>query len=381
MNFAHLSSHALTAKLGELLADERQTIVAFVLHLAELERRQLHLELGYPNLYGFCIDRLKLTRGATYRRVTAARLVARYPEIAEYLRDGRLCLTTLALLDDVLDDSNVREVLERAAGRTEEQTKVLVAALKPQPAPRDLFQRLPAPRAAAQCAAALTAASCPAPAVPAAEAGALIAPPANAPEAQVATALQANFASPVPARRAAAAPQPISADQYVLRVTIGQELADDLKKVKALLSHSIPDGNLEAVLHACVRNMIAHCEKRRMGSDEPRPRKVKQPPKDRGVPVEVSREIWKRDGGTCAYLAPDGKRCGSDYQVEVHHLQPYARKGPPTVENLQIRCRAHNRYAAEKDFGSDFMARFGRRAPRRLSTADERGTLVAGRDA
>src|SRR5262245_49720558 len=161
MTFEHLSSHALTAKLSQLLADERQTIVAFVLHLAELERRQLHLELGYSNMYAFCIDRLKLTRGATYRRVTAARLVTRYPLIGDYLRDGRLCLTTLALLDrhdgrPVLDDANYRQVLERAAGRTEEEMRELVAALQPKPAPRDLFQRLPVPRAAA---------SCPAPAV------------------------------------------------------------------------------------------------------------------------------------------------------------------------------------------------------------------------
>jgi hypothetical protein len=280
---------------------------------------------------------VELTRGATYRRVTAARLVTRYAIIADYLRDGRLCLTTLALLDRVLDDANYQQILDRVAGRTEEETRDLVAALKPQPAPRELFQRLPAPRAAA-CAAPVTAASCPAPAVPAAEAGALISPPADAPDAQVATALQMNFASAVPARRPAPAPQPISADQYVLRVTIGKELADDLKKVKALLSHSIPDGNLEAVLHACVRGMIAHCEKRRTEPKKARAKKEQRPPKGRGVAAAVWREIWRRDGGTCAYVAPDGKRCGSDHQVEVHHRQPYARKGPPTVDNLQIRC-------------------------------------------
>ena len=62
-------------------------------------------------------------------------------------------------------------------------------------------------------------------------------------------------------------------------------------------------------------------------------------------------------------VSPDGKRCGSEHQVQLHHLQPYARKGPPTVENLQLRCRAHNLYAAEKDFGRDFMRRFrGRRS-------------------
>ena len=63
MIFDHLSSHALTAKLGQLLAESRQTVVAFVLHLAELERRQLHLELGYSSVFSFCTGHLKLTRG------------------------------------------------------------------------------------------------------------------------------------------------------------------------------------------------------------------------------------------------------------------------------------------------------------------------------
>jgi 5-methylcytosine-specific restriction endonuclease McrA len=335
MSFDNLSSHALAARLSELLADERQTIVAFVLHLAELERRQLHLELGYSSLFVFCTQRLRLTGGAAFRRVTAAGLVRRYPVIADYLRDGRLCLTTLAMLRKVLDDGNYLEVLDRAAGRTEDQLKVLVAALRPQEAPQDLLRRLPTPPTA---------------------------PPAPQADAQV-PAEPFSLFSQVPCQRTNTAPQPISADQYVLRVTIGQELADDLKKVKALLSHSFPDRNLEAVLHACVRHMIAHCEKRRRGSDKPAPRKVSRPPKGRGVATDVKREVWTRDGGTCAYVAPDGKRCGSDQQVELHHLHPYARNGPPTVANLQIRCKAHNLYAAENDFGRDFMSRFRRRAP------------------
>ncbi len=30
---------------------------------------------------------------------------------------------------------------------------------------------------------------------------------------------------------------------------------------------------------------------------------------------------------------------------------PYASGGPPTVDNIQLRCRAHNGYEAELDFG------------------------------
>src|SRR5262245_23682848 len=121
MNFTHLSSHALTARLGELLANERRTIVDFILHLAELERRQLHLEMGYSSLFTFCTEHLKLTKGSAFRRTLAVRLVGRYPVIVEMLRDGRLSPATLSELRDVLTDETHREVLERAAGKTEEQ--------------------------------------------------------------------------------------------------------------------------------------------------------------------------------------------------------------------------------------------------------------------
>src|SRR5688572_22082240 len=85
MTFDHLSSHALTARLGELVATERRTIADFVLHLAELERRKLHLELGYSSTFSFCTQFLKLTNASAYRRTVAARLAARYSSIANML--------------------------------------------------------------------------------------------------------------------------------------------------------------------------------------------------------------------------------------------------------------------------------------------------------
>ena len=37
--------------------------------------------------------------------------------------------------------------------------------------------------------------------------------------------------------------------------------------------------------------------------------------------------------------------------LELHHIQPFARGGATTVANLELRCRAHNVYEAEKIFG------------------------------
>jgi 5-methylcytosine-specific restriction endonuclease McrA len=73
------------------------------------------------------------------------------------------------------------------------------------------------------------------------------------------------------------------------------------------------------------------------------------------VPAAVQRTVWSRDGSRCTYVDGRGKRCRETALLELHHLHPEARGGPPTVENLTLRCRAHNALAAEQDFGRDFM--------------------------
>lgn len=60
------------------------------------------------------------------------------------------------------------------------------------------------------------------------------------------------------------------------------------------------------------------------------------------VPAAVKRDVWRRDEGCCAFVAPDGRRCGSDHGVEFHHVQPYAVGGEATAANIELRCRAHN---------------------------------------
>jgi hypothetical protein len=37
--------------------------------------------------------------------------------------------------------------------------------------------------------------------------------------------------------------------------------------------------------------------------------------------------------------------------LEFHHLDPFAVGGDATIDNIQLRCRAHNVYEAELFFG------------------------------
>lgn len=70
------------------------------------------------------------------------------------------------------------------------------------------------------------------------------------------------------------------------------------------------------------------------------------PPTERRryIPATVRRVVWLRDGGRCTFTSAAGLRCGERGKLEFHHRVPYARGGPATPANLELRCRAHNVY-------------------------------------
>ena len=80
----------------------------------------------------------------------------------------------------------------------------------------------------------------------------------------------------------------------------------------------------------------------------------------RAISAAVRREVWKRDGGCCTWIGIDGRRCASRWKVEIDHVVPAARGGPPIASNLRLLCANHNAYHAEQTYGREHMARFTR---------------------
>jgi hypothetical protein len=322
MNVESLSSDGLVARLDELVSNEHSIVVDSIVHLAELERRGLHVAMGHPSTFDYCVKRLRLTKGCAYRRTTCARLITRFPAALDHLRARELCMTTLALLRDVLTDENHRDVLARASGKTEDEVRDLVAALAPRPAQPDLVRAVPAPRV-----------------VPTAEPAQLAAAPR------------------------VAKVEPISEELVTIRMTVKREFIADLEQAKSLLSHKLPGARLEDIFHECLRLAISVHLKRKRGGDRPRKRAPKAAApgtvEPRTPPAAVRREVWARDGGTCAFVAADGRRCNSTHQVEYHHVVPWPR-GPSTVANIELRCHTHNIYEAERDLGRAHMDKFRR---------------------
>ena len=344
-----LDSTALARRLADLAADERRVQVDFLLHLDEFDRRRAYLEEGYGSLWAYCLGPLHLREGAAGRHIGATRVLRRFPALEPALRDGRLCLSTVSLLGQVLTSENLADLVDRAAYRTKAEVEQIVVAIKPRPAPADGVRRVAArpelvlPSSTPDPAAALS-----------------LAPPAPAEPAPAPSSAPAPAAIQVVAPPRPPEVRPVAEDRWSLRVTLDATAKEGLETLRALLSHKIPDGDLAAVLSEAIRCGIEAHRKRR-GAAPPTTNRAPKPSSDPSyIPAAVRRAVWLRDGGRCTFVGPDGHRCDSRCQLQFDHVDPVALGGVATVEKLRLRCRPHNLLEAERVFGREHMDQFRR---------------------
>lgn len=140
---------------------------------------------------------------------------------------------------------------------------------------------------------------------------------------------------------------PISADRYRLQVTLSGETYRTLRRLQDLMRHAIPSGDPAVIVTRALALLKERVKYARLGTAKrPRSHGLSVSP-GRYVPAAVKREVWKRDGARCAFVGTVG-RCTERAFLELHHVIPYADGGLTTVENLQLRCRAHNAHEAEE---------------------------------
>ncbi len=77
----------------------------------------------------------------------------------------------------------------------------------------------------------------------------------------------------------------------------------------------------------------------------------------RAIPRAFWDEIFVRDGGRCTYVAPDGTRCDSTWDLEIDHETPVAKDGKTPAANCRLHCRVHNVHAARLEFGDEVVDR------------------------
>jgi hypothetical protein len=358
---AALTDHDLLARLDVLSGAEREATAEVVAHLAALDARPaLFAARGYGSLFSYCTRALHLSEDAACNRIDAARACRRYPIVLGLLSDGALSLTSIRLLAKHLTAQNHVAVLDRARGRTRREIEGLVAELAPLPDAATSVRRLsdaPAVRRPVLN-------SWTAPADATLEAGtpstsrALAALEATGASAAASPAASSTVWRPAPHSRVQAS----APSRYRVQVTIGEAGHEALRRLQELLRREVPDGDPGTIVERALLSLMKRvegtkaatprprCEATRPGTDTPAATREPRAT-SRYVPRGIRRAVWQRDGGRCAFVATDGVRCPERTFLELHHRHPCALGGPATTETIALRCRRHNQYEAELDFG------------------------------
>src|SRR5574341_272226 len=72
-SLSHLSDSVLLRDSAALVAKDRATTAALLAHLAEIDTRKLYLPAGFPSLYAYCVEKLRMSEDVAYKWIQAAR--------------------------------------------------------------------------------------------------------------------------------------------------------------------------------------------------------------------------------------------------------------------------------------------------------------------
>jgi hypothetical protein len=332
---SRLSDEALHSRLKELASRERDATVELVAHLAVLLGRKKHLGQGWGSVYAWCRDTLHLSEDAAYNRVAAARAVRKFPAILDHLAAGFVNVTTVKVLRPILTAMNLQAILAEAKYRSRKECELIVARLQPKPDVPSTIRKLPVSSAV------------PPTARITADRGMSVGAGQEPPS-------EHHMTTPAPGQPAPPVHHPVLApltpERYRLQFTISKDTHDKLRRVQDLLCREVPSGDPADIFDRALDVLLVSLEKKkRAAAANPR---TPRPTTDgsRAIPAHVARVVWRRDGDRCAFVGTAG-RCKETRYLELHHLEPYGHHGPATVENVSVRCRAHNVYESELIFG------------------------------
>ena len=338
---SHLSDRSLLDSLASRLRQQRAISAELLADLAEVDARRLYVPAGYPSMFLYCVQELRLSEQAAFHRIRGARTARQYPAVFTALADGHLHLSAVVLLAPYLTAENADELLAAAADKSKSEIERLLAERFPQPDIPAQVQQLRE------------------------------LPP------QLSRGIVGPSSPHAPGRVEASSQRPrvtaLSPERFGLQLTMSQSTHDKLRHAQELLSHQIPSGDVADVFDRALDALIEKLEKRKFAWAR-RPRPSKRPSDNpRQIPACVRRAVWERDHGQCTFVSEAGRRCQARTLLEFDHVDEVARGGRASVAGIWLRCRAHNQYGAERTFGSEFMRR-KREAARRKAEARRRDT-------
>jgi 5-methylcytosine-specific restriction endonuclease McrA len=303
-------------------------------------------------MFAYCVGKLGFSEDVAFKRIRAARVARKFPAVLDAVADGRLHVAAIVLLSPHLLGhvacERANELLAAATGKTKRQVEELLAARFPSPDMPTRVRPILAPMALGmpdqheETTSYEETLVAPGPVAPSG------AP--DLPEDPVPLRPLAGPTAPLTPGRSI----PLAPERYALQFTISREAHERLRRVQDLLASAVTSSDIPEVFERALE-LLEHALKKSRFSAAEHPRASRASTDPRHLPAAVQRKVWARDGGRCTFVSEDGHRCEATRWLECDHVLPVARGGKAVLENLRLRCKAHNQYAAEQVFGEAFM--------------------------
>ena len=286
----------LINKLKTLKENENGSIAEIVLHLYEVDTRQLYRDLGYSCLFKYCTEGLAYSVGGAYRRIQAARALKDNPEVYTLLKEGKLTLCAVSEISKVKEIENKSVLFAESQGKSKTEVQKMTARYSKPVSPRKTKST---------------------PRVVEVETGYLFSQPTEESKETKLT--------------------------FTVEVNVDEEFMELLEKTKIHMG-PIP---VAEVFRRTMKSYLSKKEKKT------KVRKAKNNKKlnSRYIPRAVRHEVSVRDNYCCSFIGSDGKRCSEKMKLQVDHIKPYALGGDSSPDNLRLLCPSHNLLMAERSFG------------------------------
>lgn len=307
-NWSQINNETLHSLTLTAAKSEKSATLTLLEHLAEVDRRRLYAEKGFPSLWIYVNEFLGYSESQTTERVSAMRLMVKVPEVKKELEAGKITLTATAKL--------ATHVRREKTGTAE--TLDLLSAISGKTT-REVEQHL-------------------------------------AKNATVEYQMEKFKA--------------ITSETTRIIIDVDQEFLMLMNRVRELKGH--PGTTTQELLKASMKKLIEkHSPKKtgeglrapevenKQGSNVEKTILKNTSTNSRYIPYPIRNEIRLRSGDRCEYIDPESKRrCPCKTRLEFDHVVPFSLGGQSTFENLRHYCASHNKLSAIRQYGAAHMSQF-----------------------
>jgi 5-methylcytosine-specific restriction endonuclease McrA len=139
--------------------------------------------------------------------------------------------------------------------------------------------------------------------------------------------------------------KPLADEFFEVKIKTSKDFPDLLKRVESLQAQRGKEAGIGAALEAGLREYLRrHDPVQKAERAKPVTKlRLNRVSKGRRPLTAVQKHaVFKRDEGRCTHIGSDGKRCGSDRWIQIHHIRSVSMGGSNEPENLTTLCSFHH---------------------------------------